>query len=59
MSNNLYYCYSCRLKDFLKSQGFRYETKGIHPKTNKPFFIFMKSKELDVSLNKWNEIKVT
>lgn len=57
MDNNIFYCYSCKLKDFLKSQGFRFITKGLHPKSGRPFFMFEKSNELDLAINKWNELK--
>lgn len=55
--NDLFYCYSCKMKDFIKSQGISYITKAIHPKTNRVFFIFNKSKELDVVITLWNEVK--
>lgn len=57
MESKFYYCYSCRLKDFLKSQGFRFITKGLHSKSGRPFFMFEKSKELDESLSKWLSIR--
>lgn len=57
MDNKFYYCYSCRLKDFLKSQGLRFITKGLHVKSGRPFFIFEKSKELDKYLEKWLSIR--
>jgi hypothetical protein len=45
------------MKDFLKSQGFNYITKGLHFKSGKPFFVFRKSKILDESIKAWNKIK--
>lgn len=54
---NLFYCYSVKMKDFIKSQGIDYITKAIHPRTNRVFFIFPKSKSLDVAIEKWNLIK--
>jgi len=56
-SNDLFYCYSCKMKDFIKSQGLNYITIAIHPKTNRVFFIFKKSGELDKVIQLWNEIK--
>jgi hypothetical protein len=58
MANNLFYCYSCNMKDFLKSQGLRFVTKGRHPKTDKPFFVFEKSEELNKGIKKWNDLKL-
>jgi hypothetical protein len=45
------------MKDFLKSQGFVYITKALNPKTKTPYFLFEKSKELDLAIEKWNDIK--
>jgi len=58
MENKYFYCYSVRMKDFLKSQGLAYITKALNPKTNRPYFMFEKSKELDLMISKWNEIKI-
>lgn len=58
MDNGYFYCYSVKLKDFLKSQGFKFITKGLHPKSGRPFFIFEKSQELDLSIEMWNSLKV-
>lgn len=57
MDIKFYYCYSCKLKDFLKSQGFRYITKGLHPKSGRPFFMFERTDDFHSSLVRWNEIK--
>jgi len=58
MENKYFYCYSCTMKDFIKSQGLKYITKGLHPKSGKPYFMFEKSKELDLVIEKWNSLKV-
>lgn len=58
MENNLFYCYSCKMKDFIKSQGIRFITKAIHPRTNRVFFVFEKSEALNLAIQKWNEVKV-
>jgi len=57
MERKYFYCYSCKMKDFIKSQGFQYITKGLHPKSGSPFFMFEKSVELDKAIVLWNEIK--
>jgi len=54
---DFFYCYSVRLKDFLKCMGFKYINKALHPQSHRPFFMFPKSVELDIALKKWNEIK--
>ena len=58
MNNQYFYCYSVKMKDFLKSQGLNYITKALNPNSNKPYFMFDKSKELDLAIKKWNEIKL-
>jgi hypothetical protein len=58
MDNKYFYCYSVRLKDFLKSQGFNYITKAINPNSKRPYFMFEKSKNMDMAIEKWNNIKV-
>jgi len=57
MGGKYFYCYSCRMKDFIKSQGMDYITKAIHPKSHRPYFMFEKSKELDLMIEKWNSLK--
>lgn len=55
--NSFFYCYSIRMKDFLKSQGFAYITKGLNPNTKSPYFMFEKSCKLDEAIKKWNSLK--
>jgi hypothetical protein len=46
------------MKDFLKSQGFNYIVKALNPRTKFPYFMFEKSKELDLTIEKWNKVKL-
>ena len=57
MESKLFYCYSCQMKDFLKSQGLSFIMKASHHKTGRPFFVFEKSEMLDRCIKMWNEIK--
>jgi hypothetical protein len=57
MENKFFYCYSVKMKDFLKSQGFVYITKALNPNSQRPYFMFNKSIELDEAIQKWNSIK--
>jgi len=57
MDNKFFYCYSVKMKDFLKSQGFNYITKALNPNSKRPYFMFNKSQELDNSIQKWNSLK--
>ncbi len=58
MENLYFYCYSIKLKDFLKSQGLNYITKALNPKTKFPYFMFNKSEKLDIAIVKWNKLKI-
>jgi hypothetical protein len=58
MENNYFYCYSVKLKDFIKSMGLDYIKKDVNHRSGKPYFLFEKSKELDIAINKWNLIKI-
>jgi Domain of unknown function (DUF5659) len=58
LENKYFYCYSVRLKDFLKSKGFNYITKALNPNSKKPYFLFEKSEELDKAIIRWNEVKI-
>jgi len=47
MNNNLFYCYSPVLKRALLHNGFQYLHKGINNNTNKYFWVFNNTLELD------------
>lgn len=54
MNNKFYYCYSHPLKDFLITNGLKYVIKGIHPDTQKRYWVFDKNeKQLDKLLTEW------
>lgn len=52
-----FYCYSVKMKNFLKENGLEFINKSINLKTNKPYFLFEKSKKLDELILMWNNIK--
>jgi hypothetical protein len=56
--SNFFYCYSVRMKDFLKSQGLNYINKALNPNSGRPYFLFEKSKILDDAIIKWNSVKI-
>jgi hypothetical protein len=58
MNKNIFYCYSVHLKDFLKSQGMNYIDKAINPNSKSLYFMFEKSKKLDLLIEKWNKTKL-
>ena len=51
-----FYCYSFKLKDFLKKNGMRYLARRRHPNGNY-FWVFEKGKKLDDVLALWDEYK--
>ena len=51
-----FYCYSIKLKDFLKMNGMRYLSRRRHPNGNY-YWIFEKGKKLDDVLALWDEYK--
>ena len=57
MNSKYYYCYSHPQKDFLITSGMRYVMKGIHPDTNKRFWVFERDKQLDELLTEWQSRK--
>ena len=54
---NLFYCYSKRLKGFIESNGIRFLSKGLHPKSLRPFYLYEVTPELDIVLKRWDEYK--
>jgi len=53
----LFYCYSNKMKNFIKSMGIDYIKKDVHPATNRVYFVFQKSNELDENIQLWNKVK--
>ena len=40
-------CYSVPLRDYLTSQGIRYELVGLHPISKAMFWVYIKNETLD------------
>lgn len=57
MENKVFYCYSKRLKGFIESNGVAYLTKALHPKSKRPFYLYLVTPDLDKILKRWNEYK--
>lgn len=57
MANENFYCYSTRLYHFLSSVKFRYISIGINSNTNKKYWVYEKSKNLDSAISIYNIIK--
>jgi hypothetical protein len=55
IKSKYFYCYDLGLISYLSKQGFQYITKARHIKTNKVFAVFLKTKELNEYIEKWNK----
>lgn len=51
--NKYFYCYSYPLKEFLLINGQVSIVAGIHPKTNKKYWVFNGTKQLNNLLTEW------
>lgn len=56
-NEKLFYCYSINLMHFLKSMGFKYVFASKNHITNRLYFAFTKTKQLDTAIGIWNKIK--
>lgn len=56
MENKYFYCYSLKLKNFLKLQDIRYYYEAKHSNGNR-YWIFISSDELNEALTDWNKYK--
>ena len=49
-----FYCYSWNLKEYLRNNGVESIVSGLHPATNKKYWVFEKeNKKLDGLLTQW------
>lgn len=48
-----YYCYSYNQKNYLIRNGEYVIVKGIHPDTNKRYWVFERNDNLDKLLTQW------
>ena len=55
--NNIFYCYSKRMRYFLMAMNEKYISFGTNKNTNTHFWTFEKSERLDELIALWNEIK--
>lgn len=57
MENNIFYCYSNNLHNFLKSMRFNYISSDINRNTNKRYWTYRKSDNLDKAIELYNSVK--
>lgn len=53
--SKLFPCYSIPLRDFLTANGVRYELVGVHPKTGKMFWVYIKDEKLNKLTYEWSK----
>ena len=51
--NRCFYCYSYPLKEFLLQNGLTSIVAGLHPKTNKKYWVFEGTEQLNYLLTEW------
>lgn len=51
--NRYFYCYSYPLKEFLISNGFKFITASVNNNTQKKYWVFEGTTELNNMLDKW------
>lgn len=56
--NNFFYCYSWPLKEFLKLNGEFSVVSGLHPNTQKKYWVFSRNANLDKLLTEWSKRKI-
>jgi len=52
--SNLYCCYSVPLRDFLMSNGLRYEICAKNPNSDILMWVFIRTEQLNTLLEKWS-----
>lgn len=57
MKNKVFCCYSLELRNYLLSNHFKYEVVGLHPKSNRMFWGFIKNEKLHDALNNWSRLQ--
>jgi hypothetical protein len=53
-TSNLYCCYSINLRNYLYSNGLKYELAALNPNSKKLFWIYIKTDKLDKLLTEWS-----
>ena len=52
--DKLYCCYSINLRNYLYENGLKYELAALNPNSNKLFWVYIKTEELDKLLTRWS-----
>ena len=55
IANNFFFCYSINLLRYLRNNNIENIAKGVNPKTNRIYWMFQRSNELDTYLNLYKQ----
>lgn len=50
-----YKCYSFPLRDFISAHNIYYMSTGVHPRTDKVFYVYEMTEELSKVLTAWSD----
>lgn len=53
-NSKLYCCYSVPLRDYLISNGFRYEICAKNPNSDILMWVFIRTEQLNILLKEWS-----
>ena len=53
---DFFFCYNPKLSNHLWKNGFRYEMKAINPDNNRIFTMYIKSDELQRSIDEYRQL---
>lgn len=54
----VFVCYDITQRNFFRNKGIRDVVYGIHPKSYKRFWVFLQTKEFDITMKEWLNRKV-
>lgn len=54
--NDMYYCYSNKMKDFFFQKGFTYIGTDIHRKTEKRYWVYKRGIILDLLMDEYKSL---
>lgn len=54
----VYVCYDKAQRNFFRDKGIKDVVYGIHPKTNKRFWVFSQTEEFNIAMKEWLSRKV-
>lgn len=55
---DVYVCYDKTQRNFFRDKGIKDVVYGLHPKTNRMFWVFLQTEEFGKAMNEWLSRKV-